>query len=421
MTTTPSPGHLDAAESASRPVSRRLMAAIAFAQFGLFVALLTPVIVSLTLRVNAVVGDGEGRAGALGLILGVGAFFALAANPFFGHLSDRTTSRMGMRRPWLAVGTVGGVAGLAIIGVAESVPMLLVGWCVTQTFFNCVLAVLVALLSDQVPLLQRGRVSGLMGVGQIVGVTVGAALADVFTGDPLLLMVGPAVVLLVAVPILMSVLPDRRLDPADRPPFSVRTAAATFVFNPRRNPDFGWAWLSRFLGFYGVATILSFQGLYLGTRLDVPDEDLAGTVFQFQMVQNPCIIAAALLAGFLSDRVGRRKLWVLGASLVQAAGLGTLAFAPNLPAVLAGAVITGLAMGVFVSVELALAVNVLPDPATAAKDLGVYNIANAAPQSVAPAVGPALIAAGGFGLLFLGSSAIAAAGGAAIMKIKGRK
>ena len=98
-----------------------------------------------------------------------------------------------------------------------------------------------------------------------------------------------------------------------------------------------------------------------------------------------------------------------------------LALAPSLPVVLLGFAVTGIALGVFVSVELALAVSVLPDRATAAKDLGVYNIANAAPQSVAPALGPGLLAAGGFPLLFLAAASSAVAGGAAIMKIKGNR
>jgi MFS family permease len=100
----------------ARPAPLRLVAAMVFAQLGLFVALLTPVVVSLALRINALVPAGEGRAGALGLVLGVGALFAIAATPIFGQLSDRTTSRWGMRRPWLVAGTLGGLAGLAVIG-----------------------------------------------------------------------------------------------------------------------------------------------------------------------------------------------------------------------------------------------------------------------------------------------------------------
>jgi MFS family permease len=299
--------------------------------------------------------------------------------------------------------------------------MLLAGWCVAQTFFNGTLAALMALMADQIPLFQRGRVSGLLGVAPVLGILLGTAIAGRFTGEPLLLLLGPGVLLLIAVPVLVAVLPDRRLDPADRPPLSLRAVSATFAFSPRQHPDFGWAWLSRFLGVYAAATVLSFQALYLAARLGVPDEALAGAVLQFQLVQNACVITAALLAGWLSDRGGRRKRWVLGASLLQGLGLLVLALAPDIGTVLAGAAISGLALGVFVAVNFALAVEVLPDPATAAKDLGVFNIANAAPQSVAPAIGPAFVAAGGFPLLFFVASGAALAGGGAIMKITGNR
>jgi MFS family permease len=54
-------------------------------------------------------------------VLSIGAFFALASNPFFGRLSDRTTSRFGMRRPWLIGGVIGGAAALSIVARADTI------------------------------------------------------------------------------------------------------------------------------------------------------------------------------------------------------------------------------------------------------------------------------------------------------------
>jgi MFS family permease len=44
----------------------------------------------------------------------------------------------------------------------------------------------------------------------------------------------------------------------------------------------------------------------------------------------------------------------------------------------------GIAYGVYVGVDLALVVDVLPNPDDSGKDLGVFNIANALPQTLAP-------------------------------------
>ena len=57
--------------------------------------------------------------------------------------------------------------------------------------------------------------------------------------------------------------------------------------------------------------------------------------------------------------------------------------------------IGGLGFGLYMAVDLALVADVLPDTDSAAKDLGVMNIAGALPVSIAPAIAPAILAIGG--------------------------
>lgn len=76
----------------------KLVAGLAFAQFGAYLAVLTPVMVTLALRVSQIVPEAD-RGAALGQVLSVGALLAMLGNPVFGALSDRTTSRFGRRRP----------------------------------------------------------------------------------------------------------------------------------------------------------------------------------------------------------------------------------------------------------------------------------------------------------------------------------
>ena len=82
--------------------------------------------------------------------------------------------------------------------------------------------------------------------------------------------------------------------------------------------------------------------------------------------------------------------------------------------------IGGLGFGLYMAVDLALVADVLPDPDSAAKDLGVMNIAGALPSSVAPAVAPAILAVGGgsYGVLYAVAGACALAGAAAILPVK---
>src|SRR6202022_2918231 len=55
-----------------------------------------PVLVTLPLRVNSLVGI-ERAPRNLALVAGIGALVAMFGNPFFGRMSDRTASRLGMR------------------------------------------------------------------------------------------------------------------------------------------------------------------------------------------------------------------------------------------------------------------------------------------------------------------------------------
>ena len=96
---------------------------------------LAPLLVTLALKVDSLVGNQRAPA-SLALVAAVGALLAMVANPFFGRMSDRTASPLGMRRPWMVSGLVGGSLGIGIIALAPSIPVVLLGWCITQVCFN---------------------------------------------------------------------------------------------------------------------------------------------------------------------------------------------------------------------------------------------------------------------------------------------
>jgi MFS family permease len=96
-----------------------------------------------------------------------------------------------------------------------------------------------------------------------------------------------------------------------------------------------------------------------------------------------------------------------------------LAFIPDLTVAMVAAGILGLGYGCFLSVDQALATQVLPDPAARGKDLGIMNIATAVPQAIAPLLGALTVAVlGGFRGLFLLAAVCAFAGALAVAKVK---
>jgi MFS family permease len=131
------------------------------------------------------------------------------------------------------------------------------------------------------------------------------------------------------------------------------------------------------------------------------------------------VIAASLYLGRLSDRIGRRKVFVIAASASQAAAALLLAFVPQLTVAMVGAGLLGLGYGCFLSVDQALATQVLPDPATHGKDLGIMNIATTVPQALAPLLGAAIVAyAGGFGALYLVAGLTSLVGALAVVPVR---
>lgn len=85
---------------------------------------LAPLLVTLALKVDSLVGIKQAPA-SLALVAGTGALLAMVGNPIFGRMSDRTTSPLGMRRPWMVTGLLGGSLGILIVALAPSIPVVL--------------------------------------------------------------------------------------------------------------------------------------------------------------------------------------------------------------------------------------------------------------------------------------------------------
>ena len=83
-----------ASVASQQPVSWSFIALYALAYIGTILVFLAPLLVSLSMKVNALVGTDRAPTN-LSLVAGVGAFLAMFANPFFGRMSDRTASPLG--------------------------------------------------------------------------------------------------------------------------------------------------------------------------------------------------------------------------------------------------------------------------------------------------------------------------------------
>lgn len=400
---------------------RGFVAFYALGYVGAYVALITPVATTLALKVAEL--DPSGKEASLGLISAVGAFFALVTNPLAGAMSDRTTSRFGRRRPFIAIGTAGGVIGLGVVGFAPSIPIALVGWAIAQISFNLVLAALQALLPDQIPQARRAKVSAILGISQQISplVGIGIAMGVMAAGASM----GPVFVIpgLVGAA-LLTLLVVRLADPPlrDVPRFSWREFAKGFRPTPGKAADFGFTWIGRFFVILGFAIYTTYQVYFITDRIGIDREKVTGVQLVAVLIFSIVLTASAVISGRLSDRWQRRKIFVYVVVAVVGVGLVMLAFTSTLPAFFIAAAVMGVGIGAFFAVDLALVTDVLPDQEhAAAKDLGIFNIANTLPQSVAPAIAPFLLAIGGGGnytVLFVAAAVLALIGAAFIVPIK---
>jgi MFS family permease len=390
----------------------------ALAFMGTSLVFIAPVLVSLALKVNSLVGIDRAPT-SLALVTGIGSLVSMVGNPFFGRMSDRTASPLGMRRPWMVIGLACGSLGILVVAVAPTIPVVLIGWCVAQLFFNALLAAEVAVLPDQIPAAQRGLVSGILGVCLPIASVSGTFFVQLFTGNQLAMFLVPCAVGGFFVLLFAVTLDDRRLSEVDRPAWSAREFTSTFYVNPRKNPDFTWAFASRFLVLLAYAFLTTYQAYYLLEKIGSAEADVPHRIFLGTLAQAVVVIAASLVGGKLSDRTGRRKVFVVTAAIVYALAMFVVAAASNFDAFLVGMAIGGLGFGVYSAVDLALVADVLPEHDNA-KDLGVFNIAAALPFSVAPAVAPAVLALGhgNYGVLYAVAGVCALTGAAAILPVK---
>lgn len=402
--------------------SRFVAALYVLAFYGVWMTLLTPPTLSLALRAAQIAP--ENKEALLSAVLGFGAVVAMIANPLAGLLSDRTTGRFGLRRPWILGGLLFSFVGLYLMGTGGRFN-LVVGWCVTQAALNATLATITAVLPDQFPEDRRGTVSGFLGVAPLVGTLGGAYIATLVGNSISTLFLMPAVVTLPLVIAFCWVLRDRQSATEARPAGSFKDMVKGFAISPHLNPDFYWAFASRFLLFMGLATLLTYQVFLLTDSLRLASSEIPHAMFASSVVTAMSAVLGSVVSGWLSDKLQRRKIFVLLSALVYALGLLCVGLAENFHSFLVGIGVAGLGQGIYFAVDLALVADILPDKeGAAAKDLGLFQLANAVPQTVAPAIAPIFLTigtsggSGNYTALFIAAAIFAALGAAAITPIR---
>lgn len=399
-------------------VSAVLLGTMALCNLGVMLAFYAP-LQNLLPRLSESVAGASGKESALAVITGVGVIGSVVGQPLTGALSDRTTSAWGRRRPWLLGGALAGAVAVALLPYLSSLAAITLLWLVAQFTINATFAALTATIPDQVPVDQRGIASGLMGLAQTVGIVAGVALVSFLVTS---LHAGFALTgLLLAtltVPFLLRV-HDPRLEPAERPLFRWSEFFRGFWVSPRLYPDFAWAWGARFAVQLGNAIGTVYLLFFLKDRIGLPETDAEQAQTLVIALYAAGSILTAVVGGYVSDRTGRRKRYVIISTLVMAVAAVMLAMFTVLPMVYVAGFLLGAGYGWYQGVDQALVTQVLPGARDRARDLGVINIANSAPQVIAPVIAyVCVIHLGGYPTLYLATGLVTLVGAWAIRPIR---
>jgi len=131
------------------------------------------------------------------------------------------------------------------------------------------------------------------------------------------------------------------------------------------------------------------------------------------------VVLGAVVSGRVSDRTGRRRIFILGAVGIMAIGQLLLASVDRQALALVACSIVGIGYGVYLAVDQALTVEVLPDSLTYGRDVGIMNTSAAAPQIAAPVCAAFLLgASSNYGILFGVGAAVTVSGAVFVSMIR---
>lgn len=369
----------------------------------------------------------------LGGMTFAGLILAMTIQPLSGALSDRTQSRWGRRRPWMVGGTLATLLVLAAMNAAAGFWTLLITYLLLQSVSNMAHGPAQGLIPDLVPSERRGLASGYKNLFDMAGLIVASLIAGQLMGrdNPSLAFAIVGVILAACALTTILGTPETpgavaAVAPAADPPSSSKRVAwrERVVGAIREYPDYAWLIASRFLILLGIYAVQTFAQYFIRDRLAVANA--AEVTGNLMATIGVALTLLVFPAGWLSDRVGRRMLNI-AAGLLAALGIFLLLFVSNVPSLYAVGTIIGMATGIFVSVNWALATDLIPTE-KAGLYMGLTNIATAGSAAVSRVGGPLIDGLNaarpgmymGYSVLFIVGAASALAGALLMFRIRRR-
>lgn len=356
----------------------------------------------------------------IGIVNAFTAVASLIANLMFGNFSDRSRSRFGRRTPWILFGAVLGGVTLFLTGTTHNAVLLTIFYCACMFGLNCMIAPMVAILSDRVPSGIRGTMSAFYGAGATIGSPIGTMLGALFIKNLIPGFAVAGVLMFLGGVVSMLIMPkEESADFLPKDEGSLKDVLVSFrppAFHGAH--DFYKAFVGRFCMLVSYQMIAVYQLYIIQNYIGQSVDESAVTVSVVSMIMMVMSLVGSFISGPVSDIIGRRKVPVVVASVLFAIGIAMPWVFPSSMGMYLFAGIAGLGYAIYSAVDQALLVDVLPNKEEAGKDLGILNMATTLGQMCGPIVMSALVVNLGYNFAFPTSIALAIIGCFFIMAIK---
>lgn len=332
--------------------------------------------------------------GALALLMICGGATAVVASLVVGLISDRSrlsnasgmARRWGKRFPWILLAVPLASIGMLAMSTTPGYWPLVVLWCLVQCFVAFMTNNLFTITADVVPQKRFGAISSVLGVTYVLGLVGGTAVASLVD------LTWAYIIIAAVFPWLVIQLGFGRgaIDPVvHHSTLDQQAELGALVFSSGGSADgdesaaealpagayrnYWTVFVTRFVMHATQYTALFYLLYYLRDHIGVSDPDT--WVLILTVVFAAVTMAAAAVTGVLSDRLERRRVFLVVAALTMGLATVLMTFAAGVTTVVVAAAVLGLAWGLWSAVEQATINESLPSKLNRARDVSIMTLA----------------------------------------------